>query len=100
MLAFLARAHPKAVLLQDSLSAATPLMILCQRADVTPRMLESVLNVQPQAAIICDGYGASPVLTVSRRTEISTEKTMKLRAVLEASIANAVARERAEMGLV
>jgi ankyrin repeat protein len=113
MLGFLARMHPSAMLLRDIHLVApkrkgdrpqpredrTPLLVLCQRPDVNAAMLSSVLAAEPQAAVIPDGLGATPLVTISRRRDLSPKHVMKLRAVLEVAIAQAVANERASLGL-
>jgi ankyrin repeat protein len=97
MMGYVAQQYPPAMLTKDfevlpakkkgdpplTRQDRTPLLVLCERPDVTTTMLEKVLEVEPQAALMPDGYGATPTLTLSRRKDISTATSLKLRAVVK-----------------
>ena len=108
MMGYVARQYPPAMMSKDievlppkekggepqKRQDRTPLLVLCERSDVTPKMLEKVLEVEPQAALVTDGYGATPTLTISRRKDISTTLSMELRAVVTKFIEKATVRAR------
>lgn len=103
MMNYVAKQFPPAMLMKDSqvrpakikgdppqiIEDRTPLLVLCERADVTTTMLAKVLEVLPEASLMPDGFGATPLLTVSRRKDLSATHNLQLRTVLNKYIARA-----------
>ena len=104
MMSYVARQFPAAMLMKDTqvrpakvkggapvtIGDRTPLLVLCERPDVSTTMLAKVLEIQPEASLMPDGFGATPMLTISRRKDLSATHNLELRAVLNEYIAQAL----------